>query len=69
MVYQHITNLRDDAIWYMEFWSIDETDVFEQPERSHSEMFLCSQSRSKILILNKYRKWWNILRNYKIKIF
>lgn len=41
------TNLRDDATWYKEFCSIEEIDVFEQPERSHIDMLRCSESRSR----------------------
>jgi len=42
----YLANLRDDATWYIEFCSIDEIEELEQPERSHNDMFRCSESRS-----------------------
>jgi len=59
-----INNLREDATWYIEFWSIDEIDVLEQPERSHSDMFRWSESRSE----NNFRiKCYN--ENKIVKIY
>lgn len=49
----------------MEFCNIDDIDVFEQPERSHIDIFRVPESRSRVIKITK-----NIFKKIElVKIF